>query len=68
MEGEVWKEMTSIFPLGLVNWMGVPCEGGVIRHLQVGMGMKRGMQVHSHCPVRDYKEDTTLDCYLHLFR
>ena len=45
MEGEVWKEMASIFPLGLVNWMGVPCEGGVIRHLQVGMGMKRGMQV-----------------------
>ena len=45
MEGEVWKEMASIFLPGLVNWMGVPREGGVIRRLQVGMGMKRGMQV-----------------------
>ena len=45
MEGEVWKEMASIFLPGLVNWMGVPHEGGVIRRLQVGMGMKRGMQV-----------------------
>lgn len=45
MEGEVWKEMASIFPLSLVNWMGIPWEGGVIRRLQVGMGMKRGMQV-----------------------
>lgn len=56
------------FPTGSCQLDGSSCEGGVIRHLQVGMGMKRGMQVHSHCPVRDYKEDTTLDCYLHLFR
>lgn len=45
MEGDIWIETASIFPLGLVNWMGVPCEGGVIRCLQVGMGMRRGMQV-----------------------